>query len=137
MATVNGVERKVSKSAEIKNSNTYVPVRFISELIDYEVHFKKEVNKSIIEITSPIVEKPVDKVKADEFVNDGANNEYIFNSLNKVLCMQPTKGAKSKVYDYYNYSYFEVHKAPKKEDALKYESHISDMSLMDTSITIM
>ena len=59
VATVNGVERKVSKSAEIKNSNTYVPVRFISELIDYEVHFKKEGNKSIIEITSSIVEKPV------------------------------------------------------------------------------
>lgn len=239
VATVNGVERKISKSAEIKNGNTYVPVRFISELIDYEVHFKKDGSKSIIEIISPIVEKPVDKAKADEFVaefinkkdyklykyvmadlnkdsipdyvllvdkgyedailllngndgnhlaevavsgvdaprklevvkmlgrntkqiyyNDGANNEYIFNydgsildniiegldrlekveddhsfsysidypSLNKVLCMQPTKGVNSKVYDYYNYSYFEVHKAPKKEDALKYESHISDMS---------
>lgn len=240
-AKVNGVKKEIVQPAEIKKGNTYVPVRFVSEMIDYEVHFKKQGNKSIINIISPIEEKPVDKAKADAFVKDfierkdyklykyvmadmnkdtipdyvllvdqgpedvivlldgkdgkhlaetvvsgvvdeprklevvkllgnntkqiyyydGGYHEYVFNydgsildditagferlgkiedshdfsysidypSLNKVLCMKPTKSVLPKVNDYYyKYSYHDAYKAPKKEEALKYESHISDMS---------
>lgn len=142
VVTVNGVSREIPKAAEIKKSTTYVPVRFVSEIIDYEVYFKKDGGKSIIDIISPKVEQPGDEIKDESILEDvledlgrldNLGDDHLFSyfldypSLNKVLGMKPTKSVDTKMSDYYACNYYEYDKAPKEEDACKYEVHISDM----------
>lgn len=72
---VNGKDRNILQPANIIEGTTYVPIRFVSELIGYEVQFRKEEGVSIINIISPPVEISIDKNKADKFVNDYINNK--------------------------------------------------------------
>ena len=67
---VNGENRNISGAANIIGGTTYLPVRFVSEIIGYEVNFHRENSKNIISIGLPPKEVEIDKDKANNFIND-------------------------------------------------------------------
>lgn len=85
---VNGKDTKIAQAALIKEKTTYVPVRFVSELIGYEVQYKKESGNIYIDINSPAFLIPTSNSEEDKFIKNYAKEnkhelvQYIMSDIN-------------------------------------------------------
>lgn len=85
---VNGKEVKISQAPLIKGKTTYVPVRFVSEQIGYEVGYKKENGKAYVDINSPAFLVPANNSEEDKFVKNYVKEnklelvKYIMSDMN-------------------------------------------------------
>lgn len=135
-ADVNGRRMVLSQAPRIKNEITFLPIRFLSEMIDYEVDYERKGNINIIDINMPQVENPSNTPKftpdpsADIYkdirrinnMDSKLSYRYFFDypELDKVLGMELEEDIRMDLITKYTY----FNPSPSANEAISYETFI-------------